>query len=93
MASIWIQKRGEKQPHKIKGNLHPRSAQQGFEAYLVFWAKEAKANTHKRVYGSEALLFDKQGLVGLLFVEFMSPPTAPEMGQPNIRTVKPERAL
>jgi hypothetical protein len=93
MASIWVQKHSEKHAQKIKGNLHPRSAMHAFEAYLVFWAKGTKGNKHKRVYGHEALLYDANGLVGLLFVEFMSPPTAPEMGQPNIRTVKPERAL
>lgn len=80
MASVWVYDRKERD--KIRGHMAPKSAVKLMEKMLAQW--HSKGGTHKRVDAFDALLYDAKGKLRCgLFVEVMSPPTAPEPGQPK----------
>lgn len=83
MASIWIQRREDKQPKKLKGHLHEHSAKRVFDAYLAEWHKASPNNTAERVFKYEAILRVRGKITGLLFLEAHSVPSADEPGQPK----------
>lgn len=89
MASVWLQERGMKEARKIRGRLSERTAINIFEAMYLSWQGEKL-----RVFDYEALLYqtDEQYRsrqpAGVLYVEFCSPPSGPEVGQPRAQERK-----
>lgn len=85
MASVWLHERGQKSPKKIKGHLSEHAAKELYKRMLREW-KGRKII----VFAYEALLYESSEQyrskrpAGSLFVEFCSPPSAPEKGQPHV---------
>lgn len=83
MASIWLHKRGEKHPRKLKGYLSEQAA----IALFQHIARNYKG-FRQQVFDYEYLLFENGASVksrnpaASLYVEFCSPPSGPEKGQP-----------
>jgi hypothetical protein len=84
MASIWVETKDGGTATRLEGRLHPKVASAKFQQFVQRYL-HGKAGRKARFYHAhEALLFDsKGGLFGLVWVEFMSPPSAPEPGQPK----------
>lgn len=84
MASVWLHERGAKQPRKVQGHLSEKSAIQLF-ARMVNNFKGFR----RQVFDYEYLLFDSRADLkahkpaGSIYIEFCSPPSAPEKGQPH----------
>lgn len=83
MASIWIHMKGEKAPVKKVPNLSNKEAGVLFGRMLKEWKAASRENTIHPVFDWEVLLHRQGRLVGSLFIEFYSPPSAPEPGQPR----------
>lgn len=86
MASIWLHEAGAKEPRKVQGHLDPASVIALFKQRV---AKVARKNPDAKLVAQsdmEALFQFDTGQWFSLFVEPASPPTAPEKGQPKIRS-------
>jgi hypothetical protein len=87
MASVWSQQRGAGEPQKVVGHLQPAAALARCRQMAYAW--RAKYGPAVEVWSGEWLLYTdgaavKAGRpVGSLFVELLSPPSAPERGQPE----------
>ena len=87
MASVWLHERGEKFPRKLKGHLDEPSAIELF-ARLVRNFKGFR----KQVFDYEFLLFENEADLkaskpaGSMYIEFCSPPSRPEKGQPHCKS-------
>lgn len=85
MASVWLHERGDKFPRKVKGHLSEKSAISLFN----HMARNFKG-FRRQVFDFEYLLFENEAdfkaskPAGSLFIEFCSPPSAPEKGQPHV---------
>lgn len=90
MSSVWIQTTEKKGPSKLKGHMNHGTANVVFEQYIIHWLKQGSQYDAKRLYATEALLTRKGKVVGLLYVEHHSVPSAPEMGQPTVKTIQPK---
>jgi hypothetical protein len=92
MASIWLHEAGEKTPRKKVGHLSDNSAITVFKQMIDSW-KGPKV----QVFDYEYLLYStaerqKAGKpAGGLYIEFCSPPSAPEKGQPHAKERKAEK--
>lgn len=83
MASVWVHDR--RRARKLKGQLSPRQAMTRFQAMVREWRE--RGGSVSLLDGMEALMFAPDGkLVCGLYVELLSPPTAPEPGQPKRET-------
>jgi hypothetical protein len=74
MASIWAQERGEKEPRKVRGYLDAGDAKKLIRSMVRRWSGpvvEAQAYDY--------LLFRTEAE----YLEFFSPSSAPEPGQPT----------
>ena len=86
MASVWLHERGKKHPDKLKGHLSEPSAIALFKQI----ARNYKG-FRKQVFDFEYLLFENEAdkkaskPAASLFIEFCSPPSAPEKGQPHVK--------
>jgi hypothetical protein len=84
MASIWAQERGEKEPRKVRGYLDAGDAKKLIRSMVRRWSGpvvEAQAYDYL-LFRTEAEYLQGRPC-GSLFVEFFSPPSAPEPGQPT----------
>lgn len=89
MASIWIQTAGSKRPAKLAAGLAPATAQAQLAAMLLRYVQEKPGRKVTRVSGLDAILLDSKGRVyANLYVEPLSPPSAPEPG--DFRRVTPQ---
>lgn len=70
------------EPRKLRGHLHKDSACAFAIAVSKNWADEKPKRHILEVYGLTIGLFENSRMVGIVFVEPMSPPSAPEPGQP-----------
>lgn len=92
MASVWAQEKGEKVPRKVAGNLTPEAARRAIRVMVQSWKQHRGPVV--QVWDSEYLVYEGQKALaagkptGSLFVEFFSPPSRPEPGQPHAK-VKP----
>lgn len=83
MASVWLHERGEIAPVKLMGYLKESAAKRVFCHMLENWQGQKRM-----VFDYEALLYEtpkqyrENKPSGSIFIEFCSPPTAPEKGQP-----------
>lgn len=81
MASVWVHGTTVP-PKKVAGHLPLKVAITRFERMLADW--KAQGGSAKRIDAMEAVLFDANGKLSIgLYVEPMSPPSAPEPGQPR----------
>lgn len=86
MASVWLHERGDKFPRKIKGHLSEKSAISLFNQMTMNFK-----GRKRRVFDYEALLYEtdeqyrSKEPAGSIFIEFCSPPSAPEPGQPHVK--------
>lgn len=85
MASVWIQPHRGGEPRKLCGHLSTDGAIKFVRDVTSQWVVERPDRRVKEVYGMTAGLFQAQQMVGIVWIEPMSPPSAPEPGQP-IRT-------
>lgn len=89
MASIWLHTRGDISPKKIKGHLSEKAAISLFTQMTLEWK-----GRKRRVFDYEALLYETDAQYrekkpsGSIYVEFCSPPSAPEKGQPSKNSIK-----
>lgn len=85
MASIWVHFAGEKSPVKAIGSLSKSDAIKLFHRKVSsFIATQGSGTfTVRRVFDHEVLVFKEGKLHASLFIEFFSPPSAPEKGQPK----------
>jgi hypothetical protein len=89
MASIWLHEAGQKTPLKVIGHLSDESAKTVFNGMLKDWK-----GPRQQVFDFEWLLYSDAGQFaarkpsGGLFIEFCSPPSAPEVGQPHAKERK-----
>jgi len=89
MASIWVQEKGQKEPQKVRGYLDASEAKKIIRSMVRRWAGpvvEAQAYDYLLFRDEVAYLQGKP--CGNIFVEFFSPPSQPERGQPVRPTVK-----
>lgn len=87
MASVWFETKNGGKPVKLAGNLSPKAAAAGFDDFVKRYLAEKPTRKAVPYHRLEALLFDSKGdLFGLVWVELMSPPSAPEPGQPKRET-------
>jgi hypothetical protein len=85
MASIWLQKPGAKQPVKLKGHMDPIAARLRLVPMAEKVAKANKAVILSATADEVVLRFTDGGQQHFtMFVEHLSPPSAPEPFQPKI---------
>lgn len=82
MASIWVHLTGEQSPRKHIGNMPKMMAIQAFHRSVKEW-KADPLNSVRQVFDFEVLMKRNGKLIGSLFIEFHSPPSTPEPGQPR----------
>jgi len=81
MASVWIE--GQKgKPRKLRGHLSIRNACDFAVDVSKSWAAASPKRHALAVYGFTIGLFEMNHMVGIIFIETMSPPSSPEPGQP-----------
>lgn len=83
MASIWLHEPGAKAPRKLKGHLDHAQAIARLMSTVGKLASANKAKVTKRST-VECLLQFPEGHRFSVYVEPLSPPSAPEVGQPKI---------
>lgn len=90
MASVWLERKGEK-PKKLGSRLHPVDAIKLWKHQLDLWKGKAcecpSQAFHAMLHHPDAKVDAKLGPWGLIYIEFNSPPSAPEKGQPCRRKV------
>jgi hypothetical protein len=85
MASIWLHEPGKKQPRKLKGHMDPIAARARLAQEAERLAKANKCDIISATADEVFLQFTDKGKQRFtLFVEHLSPPSAPEGGQPKI---------
>jgi len=82
MASVWLEASKGK-PRKLRGHLSSNEACAFATEVSHKWAQEKPKRHILEVYGLTIGLFDNSRMVGIVFVEPMSPPSSPEPGQPH----------
>jgi hypothetical protein len=87
MASVWIQTRQRKGEHKLAGNLPETHAVVALAALSSLWQSGGPEREVKAVGNDMCSLFEYGLPTGLMWCEFLSPPSAPEPGQSK-RAVK-----
>ena len=85
MASIWVHFRGEKNPQKAVGHMSKSEAIKNFHTSIHKYAIK-NGWQWKRVFDHEVVFFKHGQLVASAFIEFYSPPSAQEPGQPKRTT-------
>jgi hypothetical protein len=82
VSSVWLQAPGEP-PEKLIGNLPPAEAPYWFDKVIRRKAKEQDAKVRYRS-GDDALLRRRgDSTEFLVFIEWCSPPSREERGQPK----------
>ena len=91
MASVWIQRKG-KAEKKLADNLHPVDAIKLFHHQLSIWSGEVSEcpdhSFHAFLHYPNPVTDKISGPASLLWIEFHSPPSAPEKGQPKRKEAK-----
>lgn len=88
MASVWIQTRQRRGEHKLAGALPETHAVITLSALSALWQSGGPERELKPVGNTMVSLIEYGMVTGLMWCEFLSPPSAPEPGQPK-RLVKP----
>lgn len=87
MASVWIETRKKRQAVKLAGHRSPEAATELLRQWVVLYLGGHNKRSVRSYTPTDVLLIDSKGQTfGLIWVEMMSPPSAPEPGQPK-RTV------
>lgn len=85
MASLWRQFKGDA-PKKLLGNLTMAGAQSAMTDYAKRWTsveKKTKVDPSPQ-NGMEILLYRQGALVGIAWIEPISPPTKPDPGDSRV---------
>lgn len=88
MASVWIQTRQKKGEHKLAGNLPRDHAVVTLACMSALWQSGGQQREVKAVGNDMVSLIEYGMVTGLMWCEFLSPPSGTEQGQPK-RMVKP----
>lgn len=92
MASVWFETKSGGEPVKLQGDLHQKVAGAKFDGFVESYLAGKAGRKSVRYHRYEVLLFNSHGgLFGLVWVEFMSPPTAAEPGQPKRVAITKEK--
>jgi hypothetical protein len=87
MASVWVQTRQRRGEHKLAGGLPNDHAVVALAALSSLWQGGGPERKLLPV-GSQMVSLIEYGMpTGIMWCEFLSPPSAPEPGQPK-RAVK-----
>jgi spore maturation protein SpmB len=81
MASVWIES-SRTAPIKLRGHLSGSAACAFAADVAKRWALDKPKRHALEVYGLTIGLFENSRMVGVVFIEPMSPPSSPEPGQP-----------
>jgi hypothetical protein len=81
MSSVWIQFRGQAEK-KIAGRLHHTEATRRLSVYCTGWLAKGAAYSLTEHQGY-VRFHEGDAVCGIGWVEHLSPPSAPEEGQPK----------
>ena len=81
MASVWIQTRQRRGEHKLAGNLPRDHAVVTLVCMSALWQSGGQQREVKAVGNHMCSLIEYGLPTGLMWCEFLSPPSAPEPGQ------------
>lgn len=87
MASLWIQTKSCKEPSKLVGRMIQQEAKRQLDVFVARYL-DKPGRSAKWVSGLDAVLLNsKGGLFANVYVEPMSPPSIPGIGETR-RTAK-----
>lgn len=84
MASIWHQERGVSGPGtRMARGLSGKAACEHLARLARSWETSGPKRTSSAGEALTVFLYERKALVASLYIEPMSPPSAPEKGQPK----------